>query len=348
VALVSPDGNAAGRQTIEEHVLSQLLMQPDPLARFPVKDGLREISPPVRFDGGGEEAYDETVGDANRADLLANGAGAWRLAEHYARRPLRRWLEVGAGGGTCTLGLVAAAPAALKIITDTSPVFLDMIRRKLARLGVSDRGCVYATLAGEHLKRLGPKSLDAIFVASAVHHIGDWRGFLAAAARALAPGGVLIVQEPFREGYLLMNMAMEIALAADWADQLSEDDGVKIRRCRDGAYLLADSAVEKAGEDKHLFLVDEIAAASDRAGFARHVFHRNSHFYNFAHGEPIEPSMKCTFCGYLLSFLDIHHRVSKAGLDVLTRRLTPVLAPVERLFLQGDGPALTACVAFLR
>ncbi len=324
------------------------MMQRRPLARFPLKDGLHEISPPQRF-GGGEEEYDETVGDANRADLLANGAGAWRVAGRYARRPLRRWLEVGAGGGTCTLGLVAAsAPAATKIITDVSPVFLNMIRRKLAAAGIADDGCLYATLAGEDLTRLAPNSLDAIFVASAVHHVGDWRGFLAAAARALSPGGVLIVQEPFREGYVLLNMAMDMALAADWTGELSAGDQEKIRRCRDVTYYLADSTNEKNGEDKHIFLIDEFVAASNAAGFRHPVFHRNAHFYNFANGEPIEESLKCTFCGYLLSFLGIHHRVSQAGIDTLTRRLSPVLQPLERLFLHGDGPALTACVAFVR
>lgn len=328
-------------------MLSQLVASRDPLARFPLRDGVREISPPQSFEGG-EEAYDDTAGGGNKADLMASGQGAWRLAEHYARRPLQHWLEIGAGGGACTLGLVAAAPARTKIITDTSPAFLGMIRRKLAALGVSDEGCVYATLAGEHLDRLAPKSVDAIFVASAVHHVGDWRGFLAAAAGVLAPGGVLVIQEPFREGFLLMNMALEIALSAGWAGELSDDDVARMKRCRDGTYFLSDTSIEKVGEDKHTFLIDEIAAAADAAGFARHAFHRNAHFENFGHQEELRLNTPCTFAGYLLAFLGIHHGVSEAGLGVLRRRLEPVLAPLERLFLQGDGPALLACVVCVR
>lgn len=328
-------------------MLSQLINPRGPLARFPLRNGVWEVSPPQRFDGG-EEAYDESAGGAQKADLLASGKGAWRLAEHYARRPLQSWLEIGAGGGACTLGLVAAAPARTKIITDTSPVFLGMIRRKLAALDISDKGCVYATLAGEHLDRLPPKDLDAIYVASALHHVGDWRGFLAAAARALAPGGVLVIQEPFREGFLLMNMAMEIALSAAWVGELTDDDVTRITRCRDANYFLSDTTIEKVGEDKHTFLIDDVAAASDAAGFSRHAFHRNAHFENFGHQPEVRLNTPCTFAGYLLSYLGIHHGVSTPGLEVLKVRLAPVLQPLERLFLQGDGPALLACVVCVR
>lgn len=330
-------------------MLSRLTTERPPLARFPRRDGVYEISPPQRF-AGGEEAYDATVGAADRADLLASGQGAWKLAEHYARRPLKRWLELGAGGGTCTLGLVAAssATATSKIVTDTSAVFLNIIRRKLAAADIADRGCAYATLAGEDLDQLTPQSLDAIFVASALHHVTDWRAFLAQAARALAPGGVLVIQEPFREGCLLMNLAMETALAAAWAGELSEDDRAKIRACRDSNYQLADSKLEKLGEDKHHFLIDEIAQASDQAGFARHAFHRNAHFDAFAHGQPIERVAACSLTEYLLSFLGVHHRVSDAGVALLRERLAPLLKPLDRLYLQGDGPALMACVAFVR
>jgi ubiquinone/menaquinone biosynthesis C-methylase UbiE len=328
-------------------VLSQLIGPREPLAQFPLRDGVREISPPQRFDGG-EEAYDDTAGGGQKGDLLASGLGAWRLAQHYARRPLQHWLEIGAGGGACTLGLVAAAPARTKIITDTSPAFLAMIRRKLAALGVSGEGCVYATLDGDHLDRLPPKSLDAIYVASAVHHVGDWRGFFRAAAGVLAPGGVLVIQEPFREGFLLMNMALEIVLAAEWAGEMCADDLARITRCRDATYFLSDTTLEKIGEDKHTFLIDDMAAACDAAGFVRHVFHRNAHFENFGHQEELRLNTPCTFAGYLLAFLGIHHRVSEPGLEVLRRRLAPILQPIERLFVQGDGPALLASVVCVR
>jgi ubiquinone/menaquinone biosynthesis C-methylase UbiE len=330
-----------------EILLSQLNLLSRSLARFPAADGIHVISPPQRFEGG-EEAYDATVGRANRPDLLASGTGAWRLAAHYAQRPLRSWLEMGAGGGTCTLGLVAASPARRKIITDTSPVFLDIIRRKLAAADISDAGCAYATLAGEHLDHLPPRRLDAIFVASAVHHVSDWRAFLAAAARALRPGGVLVIQEPFREGYLLLNMAMEIALAAGWAAELSPEDVRKIEHCRNSTYYLSDTTLEKIGEDKHNFLADEVATASQTAGFARCVVHRNAHFEAFGREEEIRTSHPCSLLDYLLSFLGAHHRVSDAGIEVLTRRLAPALGRLDHLFMQGDGPALMACVVFVK
>jgi ubiquinone/menaquinone biosynthesis C-methylase UbiE len=314
---------------------------------FPYIDGIYEVSPPQRFEGG-EEAYDEAVGGANRQDLLTSGKGAWSLASHYRRQPIQHWLELGAGGGTCTLGLVAAGLAQTKIITDTSSVFLHMLRRKLERLGIPEDGCVYATLAGEDLGRLAPGSLDAIFIASALHHVSDWQAFLYCAAHALAPGGVLVIQEPFREGQLLMNMAMEVALAAAWRGQLSQSDITKIESCRNSTYVLSDSTLEKRGEDKHNFLVDEMHEAGEKAGFSGVFTHRNASFEFFNGKDAFGQKVSCSLNGYLFSYLKDHHRVSGAGMDVLKRQLAPILQPLDHIFRQGDGPAFLASVVFVK
>lgn len=120
------------------------------LDRFPAQNSVHLVSPPQSFDGG-EEAYDETVGGANRENLLASGRGALRLARHYSRRPIQSLVEIGAGGGTCSVGLIADAPDCDCLITDTSPKFLQMIAQKLARHDISRRRVRFATLSGEDL-----------------------------------------------------------------------------------------------------------------------------------------------------------------------------------------------------
>src|SRR6266404_1729899 len=100
------------------------------LFAFPQLDGVHLISPPQHFEGG-EETYDEHIGGAYREDLLRSGRGAWQLIKHHTTRPVHMMLEIGSGGGTCSLGLVAVAPSVQTIITDTSPAFLQMVRRKM-------------------------------------------------------------------------------------------------------------------------------------------------------------------------------------------------------------------------
>src|SRR5215469_2231440 len=252
------------------------------LAAFTQQDGIHLISLPQQFDGG-EEAYDEHIGGAGRADLIRCGRGAWQLVERHATRAVRTVLEIGCGGGTCTVGLVASAPGRQMFITDTSPAFLQIVRRKLEAAGLATPTTVFATLAGEDLARLPAQTVDAIVIASALHHVTDWRRFLRDAAVLLRPGGVLVIQEPCREGNLMMGMALDFVLSPLWPKgALDQMDMECIARCRDSIYFLADSTIEKHGEDKHSFLVTDLVAGADAAGFRNTCFYSNQHFSELA------------------------------------------------------------------
>ena len=324
---------------------TQTLVAAFGLDSAPIEDGVAILSPPQSF-AGGEDDYDEHIGGV-AADVLRSGQGAWRLAQHLARRPIERVLELGAGGGACTLGLVEAADADV-LVTDTSPAFLRMIRRKLASAEVKAR-IGYATLAGEELDRLPPASLDLIVVASAVHHVGDWRAFLRAAAERLRPGGVFLMQEPFREGYLIMALALDMVLSTAWPDRdrLSAEDEAKVRGCRDSIYFLANSKAEKIGEDKHNFLIDEVATAASDAGFSDTAFYVNAHFDGLPEDLDVRRGA-CCLSDYLSAFLQHHHRVSYDGMIRMFVHLKPMMALMDEAYVRGDGPALVACVGMRR
>jgi ubiquinone/menaquinone biosynthesis C-methylase UbiE len=319
------------------------------LSVFPIEDGIRLISPPQQFEGG-EEEYDARIGGANRADLLRCGQGAWRLIAHYAARPVQTVLELGAGGGTCSLGLIEAAPDVSLLITDTSPGFLRLIQRKCAAAGLGGPLVHYATLAGEALDLLPAASVDAMVIASALHHVADWKGFLRVAASRLRPGGVLAIQEPFRAGNLMMGVAIDVALSPLWPATASLDqaDIAKLAACRDSIYLLNNSQVEKLGEDKHCFELSEIIAASDAAGFAGTAFHSNAHFQNLVDADLADRQGRCSLVGYLASFLRDHHRISDDGMAKLTTHLFPILQQLDASYIRGDGPPLLGCMVFRR
>ena len=319
------------------------------LSSYPTESGVALISVPQAFEGG-EELYDQTIGGARRADALRSGRGALQLARRHAGRPIGSLVEIGAGGGTCSLGLVSGLGDGSALITDTSPAFLQMIRRKLAALGVDAGGTRFATLAGEELGRLPAGSADAIVIASALHHVGDWRAFFGDAAKVLREGGVLVIQEPCREGNLMMGMALDVALSPLWPSTAALDpaDVQKLTRCRDSIYFLANSQLVKSGEDKHSFLVSELADAADAAGFARSVFYANAHFQDLADTEPARRQGACSFVAYLASFLEQHHLVSAGGMTTLRQNLFPILQHIDRAYVDGDGAPLFGCMVFRR
>jgi len=314
------------------------------------RDGdIHLISPPQQFEGG-EEAYDAHIGGAANPDLLRPGRGAWRIATRHAQRPLTSWLEIGAGGGTCTLGLIAATPGMQALVTDTSPQFLRIIQRKLAAAGLNAANVTYATLAGEHMSALPAESFDAIIIASALHHVWDWRASMQAAARVLRQGGVLVLQEPCREGNLMMGMVLDFILSPLWPATLplAPADLDRIRLCRDSIYYLANTSILKIGEDKHSFLPNELVEAGGDAGFRLSFFYSNLHFQDLADADPAYRRGRVSFLSYLDSFLEFHHRLSPAGLATLRDHLFPIFASFDRVFIEGDGAALLGSIVFCK
>lgn len=98
-----------------------------------------------------------------------------------AHRPVRRVLDVGGGPGRAVAGL----PAPTKVVVDPAR---GMLRRARAR----GLGGVQADAARLPIR---DGSVDAVVVHDALHHIGDRRGALEAAARTLRPGGVVVVRD---------------------------------------------------------------------------------------------------------------------------------------------------------
>jgi hypothetical protein len=159
---------------------------------------------------------------------------------------------------------------------------------------------------------------------------------------------VLTIQAPFREGNLIMAMAIDIALSPLWPAEhaLSPEDAARLDACRGSIYYLANSAIEKVGEDKHDFLATELTAVVGDAGFSRVNFHSNVHSENLVGVDLVAQCGRCSMVAYLDSFLRDHHRISPDGMLKLKTHLFPLLARLDETFLHGDGPPLMGCMVF--
>jgi predicted O-methyltransferase YrrM len=314
--------------------------------RTPLESGVRIFSPPMAFDMP-EEEYERRIGSHAG---MAEGEGVFRLFCHFGGNPNGVALELGAGGGAATIGFVAASRRMHTIVTDPSPAFLRIIREKLERAQLSSQNITLGTLLGEEISRMPVGSLDLIFLAASLHHVLDYKRFLSEAAVALKPGGLLIFQEPFSEGFLLMAMAAEVMLRFDTKLYvLKSDDRQKLHRMLEALYFQSNRRLAKEQhEDKHCFLTDELMSACAQS-FSQVRFLRNQALATIGTLKAIEEidldsSSRASITGYMRSFLVDHFQISEAAAGHYDRHVAPVLQNIDWLYMQGDGPAFVATV----
>jgi SAM-dependent methyltransferase len=108
-----------------------------------------------------------------------------------SRRPNLKVADIGCGTGASTLVLAKDLDAHI-VAVDFLSDFLDVLRQRAARAGVTDR--IETVNASMDALPIEPESLDAIWSEGAIYNMGfengvrQWR-------RRLKPGGVLAVSE---------------------------------------------------------------------------------------------------------------------------------------------------------
>lgn len=219
--------------------------------------------------------------DANRL-LYEEHARDYDSSEHcIAQEPIRRMLDglldtaiaasaaakpraLDACGGTGNVSELLARRGIETTLADVSPQMLTLWREKAARLGVpadTFEGEIDAFLAED------PREWDLIVFSSALHHLDDYVAVGEAAARRLAPGGVLVTAfDPIRTAdaltHRLRRLDYLLSLAAS-PRTLAAAVGRKLGRRSAGGVNVGDIAEKHALEG-----VDDlrIVAALEDAG----------------------------------------------------------------------------------
>jgi ubiquinone/menaquinone biosynthesis C-methylase UbiE len=306
------------------------------LADLPKEDGFVHISRPRRyaFDEGGYDAYYSS----DPANLMV-GRGVVAVAREAGGPTDGAALEVGCGTGLVSLGLIEQNAYPLTVITDPSPEFLKITQKKVRAHSLREDRVCYAVLMGEEIDRLPESEFSLIVLRSTLHHILDVDAFIAGAARALRPGGVLTFQEPCSEGYLLMGAVVGTlpALAAAAGSPLSAEQERQVRLFADSmAYYTRRDLDKTEAEDKHLFKVDEIMKSGERAGLS-FTFHPNTTFDKWTLPRDSRPGPE-TFGPFFRSYAKHCMAWNEDLLALFDRFLAPACRYVDEASSGGGGP----------
>jgi ubiquinone/menaquinone biosynthesis C-methylase UbiE len=230
-------------------------------------------------------AFDEAEYDAQygyNPDTVSHlSASLSRLFRQIGAKPSGLCIDVGCGTGVLAAALAGTGLFSGVVFSDPSIPFLKICRAKVNENKLS---CpeYYLAMAGDDLGRLPADLFSMVAVRYTLHHIMDWRQFLRDAHRVLAPGGILAIEEPFAEGFLLQAILIhfhQIKSDAPPHDGHAEKWFVDYLRNSVASYLLSDPDKARK-EDKHLFLAHELMTEAQDSGY-HFQFFPNSGFEAF-------------------------------------------------------------------
>ncbi|MGA8208809.1 MAG: class I SAM-dependent methyltransferase [Nocardioidaceae bacterium] len=128
------------------------------------------------------------------AEILAGPLGAVRAdIAALVDAPVRSILDLGAGTGTGTFGLLQHFAGAHAVAVDGSTDMLDRLQRRAERLGLADRVTLRHADLDEGVPELDP--VDLAWASASLHHLADPDRTLAQVSAAIRPGGLLAVVE---------------------------------------------------------------------------------------------------------------------------------------------------------
>jgi SAM-dependent methyltransferase len=179
-------------------------------------------------------------------------------------------LEIGAGTGLLTLGMLAESEFDQAVITDISPNMLAVCSARLAEVVGAKRSRVaFATYSGQE-NIFGDEQYDLCIANSVLHHILDYAGLFRSARTLLKGTGTAIFVEPAAVFHEALTLAMAEAIVSltgkgSFPDQLR----ILAAWVEQTRYRLRSAPAELAQfEDKHNFRREDLVREGTAAGFS--------------------------------------------------------------------------------
>jgi SAM-dependent methyltransferase len=127
-------------------------------------------------------------------------------------KDINRILDLGTGSGdNSAIPCVELFNNCEIMATDLSPNLLAILIQEINKRGLSERMAVACVDASQNI--FVPESFDLVTGAAILHHLIDPSRAIAAAFRALKPGGTAIFFEPFELGHSILLLAFERIIA---------------------------------------------------------------------------------------------------------------------------------------
>ncbi|GAB0147293.1 MULTISPECIES: methyltransferase [Marichromatium] len=146
-----------------------------------------ESSAPARSDAAAVDGYSALMADS-QAMIAEEVLDAYSFRDHHCL------LDIAGGDGTFLVEVAKRWPH-LQVILFDLPAVAERAQARFVREGLAERA---RAVGGDVLRDPLPEGADVVSLVRVVHDHDDERaaGFVAAAHRALAPGGTLLVAEP--------------------------------------------------------------------------------------------------------------------------------------------------------
>jgi ubiquinone/menaquinone biosynthesis C-methylase UbiE/uncharacterized protein YbaR (Trm112 family) len=186
-------------------------------------------------------------------------------------------VEIGAGTGMLTLGLLREKAVSRLTATDVSPNFL----RELRACAADDRALsLIACDANEQHFR--SEAFDLVVGRLVLHHLLDYDVTLRNCRNMLKPGGAAVFFEPVLEGKTIVALLLALMLRCEevtGGDAFSADERQKIRslilHLLKSKLARSDREYLAQLEDKYIFGIDQMRATGKLAGFSDVEFSNN-------------------------------------------------------------------------
>jgi SAM-dependent methyltransferase len=305
----------------------------DYLASLPTADSFpaSSVVTPFQHD---EFSYDRQY--KHQPAELEPGRGLVGLLKMFECDEDAPCLEIGCGTGFLSLGLAANSPFPELVLSDPSTTFLQLTQEKIRHNHISEERIRYLVLKGEDLDRLPANAFSCIALRSTLHHVVDVPRFIADAAKALRPGGILVHQEPYAEGYLLLGSMVQLlpALAAAAGTPLTDAQRQTVQICTDAMVYYYRTDIPKNGEDKHVFRIEELFPLYRRVGLAPE-FRANRSFEHFAPGSAYAIPL---FSNWVESYLRLGLSWDPALMELFERLLRPYCRYIDSASAGNAGP----------
>ncbi len=239
--------------------------------QFPCADGILCFVPEGVFTKLDDLDYDEhySVSDETSLQVFAD------VKETLGRRLKGSYdvlVEIGAGTGGFTKGLLKNISINEAIVTDISPKMLSICKARVENGEHLAKKVTYATYSSAE-RIFPPESVDCIIGNFVLHHILDYEGFFKDCFATLKHRGTLIFAEPGFKYHqaLVLSMSDVLETLVRGGDNNADEDLIRlgnwIHELHFNLKYVGDAEVLADREDKHLFLREDVERAAKTANF---------------------------------------------------------------------------------